>query len=90
MLYTLDLSSDRTILHLDMDDFFAAIEQRDDPPLRGKPLLIGHEGPRGVVATANTRPGRGERPAAKIFSKNPILMQGLRGLCTLRRLRGRA
>ena len=42
-----------SILHLDMDAFFAAIEQRDRPELRGKPLLIGHDGPRGVVATAS-------------------------------------
>lgn len=36
-----------------MDAFYAAIEQRDNPELRGKPLLIGHDGPRGVVATAS-------------------------------------
>ena len=43
----------RCILHLDMDAFFAAAQQRDRPELRGKPLLIGHDGPRGVVATAS-------------------------------------
>jgi DNA polymerase-4 len=43
----------RLILHLDMDAFFAAIEQRERPELRGQPVLIGHPGPRGVVATCS-------------------------------------
>jgi DNA polymerase-4 len=41
------------IVHADMDAFYAAIEQLDDPFLRGKPLLIGPDSPRGVVLTAS-------------------------------------
>ena len=43
----------RTIVHADMDAFFAAVEQLDDPSLRGRPLLIGSDRPRAVVLTAS-------------------------------------
>ena len=43
----------RKIIHIDMDCFYAAIEQRDNPELRGKPIGVGGDGRRGVLCTAS-------------------------------------
>ena len=44
-----------TIMHVDMDSFFAAVEQRDNPELRGKPVIVGgpRDSKRGVVSTCS-------------------------------------
>ena len=43
----------RKIIHLDMDCFYAAVEMRDNPALKNKPIAVGGGNKRGVVATCN-------------------------------------
>jgi len=76
----------RQIIHIDMDAFYAAVEQRDNPELRGKPLIIGGQpNSRGVVSTASyeaRRYGvRSAMPLAQAYRRCPqgIFMPGDHG-----------
>ena len=70
----------RTILHADLDAFFAAVEQRDRPELRGRPVIVGGGGPgdRGVVSTASYEARRfGVHSAMPLRTAGRLCPQGV-------------
>lgn len=68
----------RKIIHIDMDAFFASIEQRDNPELRGRPVAVGYAAKRGVVAAASyearTFGVRSAMPSVTALRKCPHLV----------------
>lgn len=72
------LQENLNILHIDMDAFYASVEERDNPSLKGKPLIVGGNSKHGIVTTANYEARKfGIHSAMPIFMAKQICPKGI-------------